>query len=198
MVSVLTDVQSDAIRVAVGQLEPDCVLLDGESRSGYGESWVEAVWLGGRSRSVPVIMFTADALAVREAREATSARSQLARFAAVLCKPFDLDELVDAAAGAVGHAAPFDASPAAEAQRTARLKAKLEAAGAQDLHVSTHREWATFHTADGTVVQLYWWQRAGVYFVIRHAASSSRLDQVGRFHDLETAIALAISIQADC
>jgi hypothetical protein len=27
--------------------------------------------------------------------------------------------------------------------------------------VSIRREWATFQTADGTVVQIYWWQRDG-------------------------------------
>jgi CheY-like chemotaxis protein len=161
-VSVLTDVQSDAIRTTVGQCEPDCVLLDGERPSGYGESWVEAVWLAGRSRSIPVIMFTTDVEAIHEVRDATSARSELAHFDAVLSKPFSFDELVDVVAGAVGHAVPFDVSPAAEVQRTARLKAKLEAAGAQDIHVSTRREWADFRTAHGTVVQLYWWQRDGV------------------------------------
>ena len=30
-VSLLVEVRSDAIRVAVGQQEPDCVLLDGEA-----------------------------------------------------------------------------------------------------------------------------------------------------------------------
>ncbi len=46
-------------------------------------------------------------------------------------------------------------------------------------------------------MQLYWWQRDGVYYVIRHAESGGRLDQVGRFHDLDTAIALGMSIQAE-
>jgi DNA-binding response OmpR family regulator len=196
LVSVLTHVHSDAIRVAVGQFEPDCVLLDGEGRADYGESWVDAVWLAGRSRPVPVVMFTADPRALREVREGTSPRSHLASFAAVLAKPFDLDELVDVVGRAVGHAVPFDPSSAAEGQRASRLKAKLEAAGAQDIHVSTRREWATFRTADGTAVQLYWWQRDGVYYVARYAASGGRLDQVGRFYDLDAAIALAMLVRS--
>jgi len=195
LVSLLTEVRSDAIRVLVGQFEPDCVLLDGEARGYYGESWDAAAWLGGRSRPVPVIMFTADAQAIKEVQAATSERSRMASFHAALSKPFDIDELVDRVARAVGHTVPFDPSPAAEVLRTARLKAKLEAAGAQDIHVSTRREWANFRTADGTVVQLYWWQRDGVYYVIRHAESGGQLDQVGRFHDLDTAIALAMSIR---
>jgi hypothetical protein len=120
----------------------------------------------------------------------------MAAFNAVLAKPFDVDELVNVVARAVGHAVSFDPSPAAEPQRTARLKAKLEAAGAQEVHVSTRREWANFRTLDGTVVQIYWWQRDGVYYVIRHAESGGRLEQVGCFHDLDTAIALATTIRA--
>ena len=118
-VSVLAHVQSDAIRATVGQLEPDCVLLDGESPSGYGESWVDAVWLAGRSRPVPVIMFTSDQQAIGEVRDVTSDRSQMAQFDAVLSKPFNLDELVDVVTRAVGHAVLFDVSPAAEVERTA-------------------------------------------------------------------------------
>jgi CheY-like chemotaxis protein len=143
-------VRSDAIRVVVGQFEPDCVLLDGEARDEYGESWNDAVWLGGRSRPVPVIMFSADLRATKEVQEATSERSRIAGFHAVISKPFDIDELIDTVAHAVGHAVPFDPSPAAEVLRTATLKAKLEAAGAQDIHVSTRREWGIFRTVDGT------------------------------------------------
>jgi hypothetical protein len=140
-------------------------------------------------------MFTVDQQAVREAREATSERSKAARFEAALNKPFDLDELVDVVACAVGHAVPFDPSPAAEAQRTARLRSKLKAAGARKIHVSTRREWANFQTADDTLVQLYWWQRDGVYYVVRYSESDGRLDQVGRFYDLDVAIALGMGIR---
>jgi DNA-binding response OmpR family regulator len=195
MVSMLVNVEHDAVRTAIGRLEPDCVLLDGDGVGAYGQSWAEAAWLGTRDRHVPVIMFTVDQRAAREAREATSARSQAAQFEAVLNKPFDLDELVDVVARAVGHAVPFDPSPAAEAQRTAQLRAKLDAAGAQEIHVSIRREWATFQTTDGTLVQLYWWQRDGVYYVVRYGESGDRLDQVGRFYDLDLAIALAMSIR---
>jgi CheY-like chemotaxis protein len=195
LVSVLASVDPDAIRTAVGQLEPDCVLLDGASPAGYGTSWTEAVWLSRRDRPIPVIMFTVDLPARREAREATSARSQAAGFHAVLNKPFDLDELLEVVASAVGRSVPFDPSPVAEASRTERLRARLEAAGAQEIHLSTRREWANFKTADGTLVQLYWSQRDGVYYVIRQAASGGRLDQVGRFHDLDAAIALGMSVR---
>jgi CheY-like chemotaxis protein len=194
-VSVLADVRPDPIRVAVGQLEPDCVLLDGESVLGYGQSWTDAAWLSSRDRAVPVIMFSADVLATREAREASSPRSQAAHFAAVFDKPFDLDLLVDAVARAAGHAVPFDPSPGAEARRTATLGAKLAAAGAREIHLSTPRQWANFRTEDGTLVQLYWWEHDSVYYVVRHAESGGRLDQVGRFYNLDTAIALAMTVR---
>ena len=195
LVSVLASVDPEAIRAAVGQLEPDCVLLDGGSPAGYGTSWTEAAWLSRRDRQVPVIMFTVDLRARQEAREATSPRSQAAGFHAVLNKPFDLDELLEVVASAVGRSVRFDPSPAAEAGRTERLRARLEAAGAQEVHLSTRREWANFRTADGTLVQLYWWQRDGVYYVIRHAASGGRLDQVGCFPDLDVAIRLGMSVR---
>lgn len=103
-VSLLVDVCSDAIRVAVSKQEPDCVLLDGQCSADYGESWLDAAWMQTRGRPIPVIMFTVDAPAASEARELSSARSHAARFEAVLGKPFDLDELVDCVARAVGHA----------------------------------------------------------------------------------------------
>jgi DNA-binding response OmpR family regulator len=74
-VSILTRVESDAIRIIVGQFEPDCVLLDGETPASYGESWVDAVWLAGRARPVPVIMFTSDQQPIRGSRR----RNKLAR-----------------------------------------------------------------------------------------------------------------------
>ena len=196
VVSVLASANPDAVRTAVGQLEPDCVLLDGTTGSGY-QLWDEAAWLSVRDRHVPVIMFTTDQVAVREAQELTTERSQAAHFDSVLGKPFDVDEMVDAVAHAVGVSVRFDSSPEAERQRTAVLKAKLEAAGARDISTSTRREWANFCTADGTLMQIYWWQRDGVYYVIRYAESGGRLEQVGRFYDMDAAIALAMLVRAE-
>jgi len=194
-VSELTDMRSDAIRIAVGRQEPDCVLLDGASSADFGESWLNAAWMQTRRRPIPVIMFTADAPAVREARELVSGRSRAARFEAVLGKPFDLDELVDRVARATGHALPFDPSPRGETRRTAAFRAKLEAAGARNIHMSSRREWTNFQTEDGATVQIYWWERDGVYYVMRHAESGGRIDQVGRFFDLDAAITLGLSVR---
>ncbi len=194
-VSELTDLRSDAIRIAVGQQEPDCVLLDGASPADFGESWLNAAWMQSRGRPIPVIMFTADAPAVREARELVTERSRSARFEAVLSKPFDLDELIDRVARATGHAVAFDSSPRSETHRTAAFRARLEAAGARNIHMSSRREWANFQTEDGTTVQIYWWAGDGVYYVMRHAESGGRIDQVGRFFDLDAAITLGLSVR---
>src|SRR5688572_17960666 len=101
-VSVLSDVNADTIRVAVNQLEPDCVLLDSESPTEYGRSWDHAAWLHTRTRPVPTIMFTAHQQAVDEAEAGESDRSRAAAFAGVLRKPFDLDAMLDLVARCTG------------------------------------------------------------------------------------------------
>jgi hypothetical protein len=148
-----------------------------------------------RRRPIPVIMFTADALAVREARKLASGRSRAARFEAVLSKPFDLDDLVDHVERATGHAVPFDPSPRGETQRTAAFRAKLEAAGARNIHLSSRREWANFQTErrhHGADLLVGAGRR-----VLReqHAESGGRIDQVGRFFDLDAAITLGLSVR---
>lgn len=191
--TLLGPVSSDAIRVAVGRIEPDAVLLDGQGPMGYGTSWGEASWLSGRSRHVPVVMLSTDAAAIREAEAEETARSQDAAFAAVLTKPLDLDDLLAAVAVAVGASAPFDESATAENARTAALVARLRAAGARDVRPSNRREWASFRVGDGSLAQLYWWQGDGVYYVVRHARSGGTVERIGRFHDLDTAVILAMS-----
>jgi DNA-binding response OmpR family regulator len=196
-VSLLRRATSDAIRVAVNRLEPACVLLDGQGRFDYGESWGDAAWLRGRARRVPVVMLTAHAADATEAAAAASPRSRAAGFAAVVAKPFDLDDLVAAVARIIGGGASFDASPAAEAARTAALVERMHAAGMVDVHASTRREWANGRTADGTLVVLYWSARDGVYYVTREEAVGGGFRQVGRFHDLDAAVALATTVRGN-
>jgi DNA-binding response OmpR family regulator len=194
-VSVLNDQDPDAIRAAVGQFEPDCVLLDGQSPQELGQSWDDAAWVTGRARRVPLIMFTAHGADAREAEAGSSERSRAAGFASILHKPFDIDELVDQVGGAIGLSVPFDGSEQAERDRTAALVARLEAAGAQDIHTSTRREWASFRTTDGALVQLYWWQGDGVYYVGRYAEAGGVMETLGRFYDLDEAIAMSMTVR---
>ena len=189
-VSVLTTLRSDAIRTAVGRLEPDCLLLDSRSPTDYGDSWLDAAWAHARDRAVPVIMFTASLAAIREAEAGASARSRAAGLFAVLGKPFDLDELLATVARAVGSVAPVDRAGGADAWRTAALAAALAAAGARDVVIGTRREWATFTRGDELGL-VYWSPRDGVYYVLREPAAGGPMRQIGRFHDLAAAVALA-------
>jgi CheY-like chemotaxis protein len=109
--AVLPDARPAVVRVAVDRLEPACVLLDGGGRSGYGASWELAAWMRGRSPPVPAVMFTVDAVAIGEASAGTSARSRAAGFAAVLPKPFDLDELLGAVARATAAPPAWGGAP---------------------------------------------------------------------------------------
>jgi CheY-like chemotaxis protein len=190
VVSVLTTITTDAVRTAVGRLEPDCLLLDSRGPLDYGESWRDAAWAHARERAIPVIMFTASAAALQEAEAGESARSRAAGLFAVVAKPFDLDELLATVERAVGSVAPFDRTGGADIRRTAALRAALEAAGAQDVVIGTRREWATF-TVNDELGLVYWSQRDGVYYVLREPAEGGPIRQIGRFYDLDAAVVLA-------
>jgi DNA-binding response OmpR family regulator len=192
-VTNLHDLTVDAVRAAVGRLEPDCVLLDGQSPLDYGASWAIAAWLHQRERPIPVVMFTGHDLSRDEAEGQDSARSQAAAFAGILPKPFELDELLAVVRRAVGQSTPFDRSPAADAARTGALLARLAAIGAQEIRPSSRREAATFRVPGGAVVQLYWAQREGAYYVVRAPREGGPLEPVGRAFDLDTAITLALA-----
>jgi two-component system, NtrC family, nitrogen regulation response regulator GlnG len=107
-VSVLDRVAPDAILEAAVRVAPACVLLDGDAPGDYGASWDAAAGLPRAAPAVPVVMFTADAAAVREATDNRSPRSRAAGFAAVLPKPFDVDELIETVSQVTAHAPPRD------------------------------------------------------------------------------------------
>jgi CheY-like chemotaxis protein len=186
------DTDHEAIAAAVGKLEPDCILLDGAEGPAFGNSWTEAAYLSRRARAVPSVMFTAHAHAVAEARERTTERAVAADFAAIVPKPFTLDELLDAVASATGKSQRFDRSESAERRRTQVLVAELEAAGATDIRTSERREWATFVSPlDDRIYQLYWWQLKGLYIVGRYDADA-RLEIIGQQYERSAAIAAAM------
>ena len=191
-VSVLVDTSHDSILAAVGKQEPDCVLLDGSSRTEYGSSWADAAYLAARERSIPTIMFSAHAADLREAREGETGRARAAEFAAVLGKPFSLDELLTAVATACGRSEPFNQSAAGDRERTVALARRLRERGATDIRTSDRREWATFRPNGQDVLrQLYWWQGMGVYLVGSYEKAGA-LKPIGQFFELEAAIAAAL------
>ena len=192
-VAQLHDVTPEVVIRTVGMLEPDCVLLDGQSPLGYGSSWELAVALASRGRPVPVVMFTAHSGELQEARQDESERSHAARFSGVLGKPFDLDELLRVVAGAVSHAIPFDRSREADAERMRELVAQLEAGGAGDIEQGTLREWAIFRAPSGRVAQIHWWQTVGHYLCVAYDDETGRMRPSGEFPNLTVAIACALN-----
>ena len=109
-VSWLEEVTEESLCRAIGELEPDCILLDGSSTTHYDSSWAAAAWIRHRTRSVPVVMFSAHFEDSREARANLTDRSRDAGFAAVILKPFSIDELLQAVSTAVRRSLPFDHS----------------------------------------------------------------------------------------
>jgi CheY-like chemotaxis protein len=185
-VSLLFDLDRDAIRAAVGRVEPDCVLLDGEN-SIYGRSWETAALLHERSRSIPVVMFSTSRNDLKEGEAAVTDRSKAAEFVAFVNKPFEVEELLHAVETAVGESVPFNHSVEADSARSEALVERLRAEGARDVRRSTRREWVTFQHGNG-LMQLYWWQRGGCYYVGRYPRNGAVMINVGRFYDLESAI----------
>ena len=55
VISELRDARAAAIEAEVARLEPDVVLLDGGDGMDYGTSWINAAWMHGRTRPIPVI-----------------------------------------------------------------------------------------------------------------------------------------------
>ena len=192
-VACLYEYPGDAVAAAVGRLEPDCVILDSEAGRGtdYGSSWRTAAVMHDRARSVPVIMFTAHVAASDEAEAGESERAQAASFAAVISKPFDIEELVAAVAKATGSVERFDPSPGADRERTRRLVKRLEEVGAADVRSSTRREWVTFRVPDESLFQAYWWQTGGCYLVGAYLGDGRQMENIGLFYDVEGAVACA-------
>ena len=190
-VSCLYELEGDALLRAIGRLEPDVVLLDSGDPSDYGPAWDVARSIHERRRPVPVVMFTAHILAVKEAQAAESERALAAHFAAVVPKPFHLDELLTAVATAAGRSLRFDRSPDAEATRTRELVNSLAQHGASEISPSLLREWAMFRDKKRRLVQLYWWQKLGVYQVGRYN-DEGVLKMLGQFIGRDAAIEVAL------
>ena len=173
-------------------MEPDCVLLDSGSSIGYDDAWIDAAALALRRRAVPTIMFTGHIKETAEARAGKSPRARDAHFAAVLDKPFSIEDLLAAVAEATGQSIPFDRTAAGEAKRTKSLVKALEQRGATDIQPSVQREWAIFRDKGGRLVQLYWWQTRGVYQVGRFE-ETGEMTMIGLFIERDAAIDAALS-----
>lgn len=102
----------DRIGAAVERWRPRCVILDGAVLApGQQRCWGDAVAIRLAHPELPVLMFTADAKALAEARAGTSARSRAAGFVGVVGKPFLVEEFLATVRSAVDPPHPA-ASPA--------------------------------------------------------------------------------------
>jgi len=183
------------LKAAIDRLEPDCVLLDGGHRAGYGLSWTIASWLASRERPVPAVMFTGHTPDREEAMIGTSERAQAAQVAGVIPKPFDIDHLVTTVRRAVGETAPGPSKIAEEA-RHAELLERLRAAGAEDLRTSQiGREWATFRGgAEHLLFKIYRWRAVDVYFIGRYSEDGTQLHPIGQFYDFEALVLYCLDV----
>lgn len=180
------------VRAAVETLRPDCVLLDGGGSAGFGESWETALSLFSRPRPVPVVMLSGDTNAREEAMLDTTERAKATHIAAVITKPFDIDQLVTVVRTVVGEQLP--AARTTEGQDKTELVERLRAAGARDVSGSKiGRVWATFKASDGGLYTVYRWRAADVYFVGRYSPEGKQLEPLGQFSKLEAVIAFCVA-----
>lgn len=192
--SVIYHSGGEWVREAIARLAPDCVLLDSspDDLTGYGESWRTAAWIASLDRNVPVIMMTGHKAAAEEALAARSKRSRAADFAAVVGKPYDIDELLNTLGEAVQRGVVRRASDAETLRRVTELREKLTAAGAREISTSTRRVWVTFRGAEDELVQIYWWEKLSLYLVGRYTPDGTRLEPLGQYTDVGGAIAAAL------
>lgn len=137
-------------------------------------------------------MMTGHSLAADEALAAISKRARAADFAAVIRKPFDLDEFLSTLEQAVNRGVVRRAADAELAGRVAELRERLADAGARDISTSTRRVWATFRAVGEELMQIYWWERVSLYLLGRYSLDGARLEPIGQFTDLDAAIAVAL------
>jgi CheY-like chemotaxis protein len=124
-VTVLEHISDEAVRAAIGSLEPDCILLDGVQAAEYAEAWATAAEVHQRARPIPTIMFTSHRFDAEEAIQGTSQRAVEAGFSAVVSKPFHIDDLIATVRRAVESGVAFNHSLHAEQARTDELVAHL-------------------------------------------------------------------------
>ena len=107
-VTCLFEITGKALWRVIDEVKPDCILLDSASRTNYSRSWEIAAWIRHRARAVPVVMFSAHLADNREALEHATVRARKAGFAAVLPKPFTIDQLLAAVSAAAARSRRLD------------------------------------------------------------------------------------------
>lgn len=189
-VSCLYGPDDETVQLAIKELAPDCVILDGGGPRA-ADPWAIARLLSVHKPVIPTVLLTGSASNREEAMLGESARARSSSVTATVSKPFDIDRLVGAVRNAMGATAPSDLSRRVANKDTKRLLERLRAAGAHDLRTSVEgREWVTFRAApNGDLVKVYRWQAAGAYFIGRYAADGAQLQPLAQLYDTDATIA---------
>jgi DNA-binding response OmpR family regulator len=188
-VSCLYGPDLEMAELAIKQLAPDCVILDGGGPLS-ADPWAVARSLAHHTPAIPTVLLTGSAANREEALLGESDRAKSSSVAAALSKPFDIDRLVAAVRNAMGATAPSDLSRHVATNETKTLMERLRAAGAEELRTSNAgREWVTFRAKrNGDLFKVYRWQTAGAYFIGRYSANGEQLQPLGQLYDTEAAI----------
>jgi FixJ family two-component response regulator len=192
-VALLHHLAPDLIIATVQQLRPACLLLDSRTHPEYGTPWEQAARLTTTALAVPVVLFTVRGAETAEAQAQLSPRSQAAHFTDVLEKPFELEDLLDVVARAVGQAVPLVQPLPAPTTRTQALRDRLAAGGAREIRCAFQWDWATFRSPSDQLVQLYWWQHRAAYLCAVYDEVNGTIQPRGSFPDLDLALAVALA-----
>lgn len=187
-VSCLYGPDDETVERAIIDLSPDVVIVDGSGPPRAPDPWTVAISLARHTPPIPTVLLTGSTKNRDEAMLGESDRAKAAGVAAVVPKPFDVDQLVLAVRNALS-ATRSSEGPRDAGNETTALMERLRAAGAHDLRTSNAgREWITFRAKpDGNLLKLYRWQTAGVYFIARYGANGARLEPLTNFSDAEGA-----------
>ena len=194
-VSCLYGPDDETVRLAIKELAPDCVILDGGGPQA-ADPWTIAGFLSVHEPVIPTVLLTGNASNREEAMLGESVRARSSSVTATVSKPFDIDRLVSAVRNAMGATAPSDLSRKVANNNTKRLMEGLRAAGAHDLRTSVEgREWVTFRaTPNGDLVKVYRWQTAGAYFIGRYNASGDQLQPLAQMYDTDATIVYCVRL----
>ena len=189
-VSCLYGPDTETMQLAIKELAPDCVILDGGGAKPAGDVWTIARFLAMHEPVIPTVLLTGDASNREEAMIGESERARSSSVTAAVSKPFDIDRLVAAVRNAMGATTPSELSRKVASGETRRLLERLRAAGAHDLRTSiAGREWVTFRAKpNGDLFKVYRWQTAGAYFIGRYSANGAQLRPLGELYDTDATI----------
>lgn len=189
-VSCLYGPSEETVKLAIKELAPDCVILDGGGPQA-ADPWTLARFLAVHKPAIPTVLLTGSNENREEALLGESERARTSSVTATLSKPFDIDRLVSAVRNAMGATTPSAVSRKVATAETKRLIERLRTAGAQDIRTSdAGREWVTFRAKrDGNLFKIYRWQTAGAYFVGRYGANGDQLQPLGQLYDADATIA---------